>query len=105
MSESLTKLGKRIRHLRTNLKLSQEKLATLSGISAKYMSDMERGAANVCIHILERVAANLGVTVIDLLENEHEAEREILVKEMACMMEKADNEQIRVMYRVLKAMR
>ena len=102
MSESLKKLGRRVRHFRTEKGLSQEKIAERSGISAKYMSDLERGAANVSIQILERVASNLGTTTTDLLNNEHEAERSLLVQEIVQFLETASDDKVRTVYRIMK---
>ena len=102
MSDSLKRLGRRVRQLRTDRALSQERLAEQSGISAKYMSDLERGLANVSIQILERVAANLGTTINDLLDNEHEAEREILVNEIIVFLKTASDEKVRLVYRIMK---
>ena len=102
MSESLMKLGRRVRRFRTEKGLSQEKLAEKSGISSKYMSDLERGEANVSIQVLERIAANLGATTIDLLNNGHEAERVLLVKEIIQFLETASDEKVRTVYRIMK---
>lgn len=91
-----------MRHLRTEKKLSQEAFAEKSGISTKYVSDLERGSANVTVQVLEGIARTLGITTADLLNNEHEAERELLVKEIIAFLECADDEKIRVMYRIMK---
>jgi transcriptional regulator with XRE-family HTH domain len=102
MSDSLKKLGRRVRHFRTERGLSQEKIAEQSGISSKYMSDLERGEANVSIQVLERVAANLGITSVDLLDNGHEAGRVILVKEITNFLETASDDKIKTVYRIMK---
>jgi transcriptional regulator with XRE-family HTH domain len=102
MPDSLEKLGCRVRHFRTEKRLSQEKVAELSGISAKYMSDLERGKANVSIQILERVAANLGTSTIDLLDNGHEADRELLVNEIVSFLANASDEKVKIVYRIMK---
>ena len=101
-SESLKKLGRRVRQIRTSKGLSQEKVAEQSGISSKYMSDLERGLANVSIQVLERVAGQLGTSTIDLLDNEHEAERELLVKEITDFLGAASDDKVRLVYRIMK---
>lgn len=102
MSDSLKRLGRRVRHIRTERGFSQEKVAEQSGISSKYMSDLERGQANVSIQILERVATNLGTTTIDLLDNEHEAERDVLVKKITDFLQTASDDKVRTVYRIMK---
>jgi transcriptional regulator with XRE-family HTH domain len=102
MAESLKNLGRRVRRFRTERGLSQEKAAEQSGISSKYMSDLERGEANVSVQVLERVAAALGTTSIDLLDNEHEAERAVLVEEIRRFLDTADDDKVRTLYRIMK---
>ena len=104
MSETLKRLGRRVRHFRTELGLSQEKVAEESGISSKYMSDLERGEANVSIQVLERVAANLGITPTELLDNEHEAKRDLLISEIKDFLDTASDEKVRLMYRIMKVL-
>jgi transcriptional regulator with XRE-family HTH domain len=102
MVDSLKKLGRRVRRFRAERGLSQEKVAEKSGISSKYMSDLERGEANVSVQVLERVAATLGTTPIDLLDNGHEAERAVLVEEIRRFLETAADDKVRTLYRIMK---
>lgn len=102
MSDSLKQLGRRVQHFRTTKGWTQEKLAEQCSISSKYISDLERGKANVTIKVLEQVATSLGTTPFDLLDNEHEAERTLLVKELLHFLETADDEKIRTIYRIMK---
>ncbi|MDR0827098.1 MAG: helix-turn-helix domain-containing protein [Desulfovibrio sp.] len=102
MSDSLKRLGRRVRHFRTEKGLSQEKVAELSGISSKYMSDLERGEANVSVQVLERVAVNVGASAIDLLDNEHEAERKLLVQEIVSFLETTSDDKVKTVYRIMK---
>lgn len=102
MSDSIIRLGKRVRHLRQSKNLTQEKLAELSGISGKYVGDLERGEANVSIQVLEQVATSLQVTISDLLDNEHEASREKLATEIQDFLNSADDQQVKTLYRCMK---
>lgn len=61
------RLGSNLRHLREAKKLSQEKFAFEAGIHRTYVSDIERGARNPTITVVEKLAAALGVTASDLL--------------------------------------
>ena len=47
---------------------SQETFAGKAGIHRTYVSDIERGARNPSIMVLERLAKPLGVTAASLLE-------------------------------------
>ncbi|MFI8683977.1 helix-turn-helix domain-containing protein [Brevundimonas diminuta] len=48
--------------------LSQEGFAHEAGIHRTYVSDLERGARNPTIEIIDRLARALGVTLGDLLD-------------------------------------
>ena len=102
MSDALAKLGRRVRHFRTAKGLTQEKLAELCDLSTTYISELERGKANITITVLEKVAASLGITATDLLANEHEAERGVLVKEIVQFLDTADDGKVRTLYRMMK---
>ena len=61
------RLGQNLRRLRRAKGWSQEAYADEAGIHRTYVSDIERGARNPTIAIVEKLAAPLGVTVSDLL--------------------------------------
>lgn len=53
--------GKRIRQLRQNKKLSQEKDAELCGLHVSYVGQIERGERNVALVNIVKLARGLGV--------------------------------------------
>lgn len=57
------KLGVRVRQLRDEGSLSQEKLAELANIHRTYISSIERGQQNISLTILIRLADSLGVSL------------------------------------------
>jgi transcriptional regulator with XRE-family HTH domain len=61
------RLGRNIRRLREKKELSQEQFAFEAGIHRTYVSDLERGARNPTILVVEKVAKALGVTASELL--------------------------------------
>lgn len=60
------KLGNRIRKLRREQKISQERLAEKAKIHRTYMGKIERGESNPPIHTVEKIANALKVRVGDL---------------------------------------
>lgn len=56
-------IGRIIRFLREESKLSQEKLADVSGISYQYLSALENGKENFSIGVLESIAAGLDTSL------------------------------------------
>ena len=57
------RLGRAIRHLRTEAGLSQESLASKAHLHRTTMSEIERGLSNVSIDIAERIAVALGISL------------------------------------------
>ena len=61
-------IGQRIRHLRANVGLTQEKLAWESGLASKsYLSRIESGERLPTIEVLDKLARRLNVETRDLL--------------------------------------
>lgn len=56
-----------MRRLRYDKKLTQEELADRSGLSARYVGSIERGAVSASVSILGKVAAALDVDPCDLI--------------------------------------
>jgi transcriptional regulator with XRE-family HTH domain len=62
------RLGKNVRRLREAKALSQEAFAHEAGIHRTYVSDIERGARNPTITVVEKLARSLDVTAGSLLD-------------------------------------
>ncbi|MDQ0874229.1 transcriptional regulator with XRE-family HTH domain [Paenibacillus sp. V4I3] len=67
MSESILKLiGKRIRDLRKEKRLSQEQLGELANLNYTYIGGVERAETNISVLNLTKIAHALNVGVIEL---------------------------------------
>jgi transcriptional regulator with XRE-family HTH domain len=62
------RLAKNLRRLRTEKGWSQEDYADRAGIHRTYVSDIERGARNPTITVVEKLAGPFGVSAGALLE-------------------------------------
>ena len=62
------RLGDTVRRLRTDKGWSQEDYADRAGIHRTYVSDIERGARNPTITVVEKLAKPFGVSAGSLLE-------------------------------------
>lgn len=62
-------LGQRIQLLRTAANLTQEALATSSGLTRTTIADIEKGVANPSLEGLSRIASALGLKVTDLFSS------------------------------------
>lgn len=66
--EPLRELGQRVRALRLERHLTQERLAELSGLHYTYVSRIESGTGNVSITKLIALSRALGTSPSDLLD-------------------------------------
>ena len=64
---ALIKLGKNIRRLRRNAKLTQEQVTEKANLSVTHWSDLERGMSNPTFTTLFAVAKALKVKIEDLV--------------------------------------
>jgi len=60
------RFGKKMKELRKRKNLSQERLARKSGLHRTYISDIERGARNVSLKNIEKIAKALNISIIEL---------------------------------------
>jgi len=61
-------LAKKVRDLRSELKLSQEKLALLADVDRTLVSKIERSIANPSLEVLVKISYCLNVTVDQLIK-------------------------------------
>jgi XRE family aerobic/anaerobic benzoate catabolism transcriptional regulator len=66
-AEFLTSLGARVRHLRAMRGMSRKVLSAASGVSERYIAQLESGQGNVSIILLRRVALATGARLEDLI--------------------------------------
>lgn len=59
--EVMEKLGLRVRELRENAGMSQERLAELAEVHRTYISTIERGKQNISLAVIIRLADVLGI--------------------------------------------
>ncbi len=62
------KLGRRIRELRNQMKLSQEKFALLINMDRTYFASVESGKRNISLKNIYKIARGLGVALEELFK-------------------------------------
>lgn len=67
-NNELQKFGNRVRSLRSSKGLSQEHLATLTGLHRTYIGGIERGERNVALLNIIKLSKALGVSLSELFE-------------------------------------
>lgn len=63
------RLGNRIRELRTQANLSQEKLSFIINMDRTYLASVENGKRNISLENISKIAKGLGVTLEELFKN------------------------------------
>ena len=69
MKDSLSsKIGVKIRLLRTKNKISQESLAFMSGLNKNSIGAIERGESSPTVDTLDKIAKALGMSLVELID-------------------------------------
>jgi transcriptional regulator with XRE-family HTH domain len=94
MTDVLEKIGKHIKELRNDKKLSQQALSEFAGISYKYLGEIERGQVNLSVEILVKIAQSLQVSPGELLNDIIDDETRIIskIKSIFAELSKKDSE-------------
>jgi XRE family transcriptional regulator, aerobic/anaerobic benzoate catabolism transcriptional regulator len=66
---TLAELGGRVRAWRARRGMTRKQLAVDSGLSERFLHDVESGKGNVSINSLEAAARALNITILDLLQD------------------------------------
>lgn len=65
----LRAVGERVRVIRARRGMSRKALSLASGVSERYLAELERGAGNASLLVLHQVADALGMHIADLVSN------------------------------------
>ena len=71
----LARLGERVRAWRTEHGMSRKTLALASGVSERYLAQLEAGEGNISVLLLRKVARAMGVAVERLAREEETVEK------------------------------
>lgn len=105
-SNLLRLVGKKIREIRRSQEISQEKLAEMCGLHINYIGGLERGERNVTLLSLEKVSAELGVSISELFSYVQELdqvdENNKPMQELVKLLLNRSEKDIRFVTRLLK---
>lgn len=96
---TLSELGGRVRAWRARRGMTRKQLATDSGLSERFLADVEGGKGNVSINSLEAAARALNITILELLQD---APRPALARTQA-LLGRLDDSQLDQAYTLLAA--
>lgn len=103
MDDNKILLGTRIRKIREGKSLTQEKLAELMDINAKYLSGIERGKENPTLDMLIRLAIALDVEMWELFNFKHEMSVEELKAYMSQFIEESKENDLRTAVKIFRS--
>src|SRR5437870_5507369 len=66
----LARLGERVRAWRTGSGTTRKTLSQASGVSERYLAQLESGDGNISVLLLRKVALAMGVAVDEMLRDE-----------------------------------
>ena len=64
----LKRFGARVRELRLEINLSQEKFAAKCDLDRTYLGSVERGERNIALRNIEKIAKAFGKSITELME-------------------------------------
>src|SRR5262245_51590328 len=70
----LSRLGERVRNWRTEQRMTRRALAEASGVSERYLAQLEAGEGNISVLLLRRVARAMSVSVETLVREDQQDE-------------------------------
>src|ERR671918_1135313 len=73
----LSRLGERVRAWRSEHGMTRKALSAASGVSERYLAQLEAGEGNISVLLLRKVARAMGVPVEDLVREENSPEKSI----------------------------
>lgn len=98
------RFGEAIKHWRTRQRVSQEELGKRSHLHRSYISDIERGARNVSLKTVERIANALNVPVSVLFSTEQPSVKPLTADQMVDILLVEDSDRdIELTMEALKA--
>ena len=97
------RIGKRIQELRVKRNLKQSELAEMIDIATKTQSCIETGKNYPTAENIEKYAKALNVDIAEILKIEHIKSTDDMRNEIFSMLKSANEEEILLLYKLLKA--
>lgn len=97
-------IGKRIKKVRLEKKLTQDNVAEFVGINTSHISNIESGKAKVSLTSLVLICSALGVTIDYILENEYACPTSSIEKEIMNALRTMDKERKEQLLRIAKVL-
>lgn len=97
-------VGKKVRELRLNLGLTQEKLAERVHSTTSYIARIEQGKRKPTLEFLSKVAMALNVSLSDIFSQKNISLNSILLREICQILEKQPEPILRIGINLIKVL-
>lgn len=97
-------IGQRIKEVRTDRKLTQEKLAEITGVNVSHISNIETNKVKVSLTLLVQICNALDTTLDYLLENEYHNPTSVTEKELFNVIKDMQKEKQETLLRIAKVL-
>jgi transcriptional regulator with XRE-family HTH domain len=98
-------LGRRIRSLRTEKGWTQQELGDHAEVNYKFVGEIERGQQNPSLNVLVKIAAALGVDLLDLFRYEQEiTDRKEIEKRIGQTLQNIPDEELKRIFLIIHAL-
>ncbi len=94
-------IGQRIKEIRTGRKLTQESLASLTGVNVSHISNIETNKVKISLTLLVGICNALDITIDYLLENEYHSPASVVEINVIKSMQKEKQETLLRIAKVL----
>lgn len=99
--ETLQLFGKRIKELRKQNKITQEKLAEMIGVEPQQICRIEKGVCFTTMETLEKISRSFNVNIEELFKFSHLESDSALIAEMNELFKHAESDRIKLIYRIV----
>jgi XRE family transcriptional regulator, regulator of sulfur utilization len=93
-------LGRRIKEIRQQNNITQEDLAEMAGISAKYLSSIERGKENFTLNTIINIAQALKIELNEIFIQLHFEDFEFRKQRLISLIDDADEENLKIIEKI-----
>lgn len=97
-------MGQKIKTLRSSKQLTQEKFAELIDLSVRQMGKIETGKCYPSLETLKKIAGLFDLTLDVLLDTDYYDEPEVLRAKIHDKVDKINETQLRLLYRVASSL-
>lgn len=97
-------IGQRIKDVRTSKKLTQESLASITGVNVSHISNIETNKVKVSLTLLVQICNALDITLDYLLENEYHNPTSVIEKELLNVIKSMQKEKQETLLRIAKVL-